>query len=562
MTVSLCNMKKVLFVIGVFLSCSVSVWAQPKAPLQFKWWLEFTDKAGTPYSIDRPEVFLSARSLERRAKNGCPVTFEDLPVSPEYLRILREKGHKIHGASRWLNGAVIIADTATALTAQALPFVKNMTCVGRDIRILNPPNRPPKKRVPASPPPTVRERFGPMGYGFINADPLSMPFLYDMNERGKGIWVAVMDGGFANTDTISLFDSLALQGRLWTGPDVVERDKGVYESAQHGTSVLSVMGANTPGYFVGTAPDATYFLLKTEDTGGEFPIEEINWIFGAEWADSLGVDIINASLGYTTFSNPVYNRPYSMLDGRSTIGARGATIAAQKGMIICNSAGNSGDEPWHFLGVPADAPGVIAVGAIDAQTGEHAPFSSYGPSADGRIKPDLSAPGMKVVTSGNVGYQLTVSAGTSIASPILAGSFAALWSAFPDRSAADILNAVFASAHQRSAPDNKLGYGIPDFTIAWLRLKGLSNPVNEEYWYGVDKKRQVLQLLLTDTWVKRTSTAYLYNHLGQYCATLPLTVRGHSAVKLVEMQLPDNLPAGFYKVLIGQKWCRIGIVNN
>ncbi len=547
----------------VFVSGIMPGFAQPKAPLQFKWWLEFTDKAGTPYSTDHPEAFLSARSLERRAKSGSPVTLEDLPVSPVYLRTLREKGFKIHGVSRWLNGVVLIADTATALSAQQLPFIKNMTCVGRDIRIANPPNRPSKKRMPAPPPPSVRERLGPMGYGYINANPLSMPFLYDMNVRGKGIWIAVMDGGFTNTDTISLFDSLALQSRLWTGPDIVERDKGVYESAQHGTSVLSVMGANTPGYFVGTAPDATYFLLKTEDTGGEFPIEEINWIFGAEWADSLGVDIINASLGYTTFSNPVYNRPYSMLDGRSTIGARGASIAAQKGMIICNSAGNSGDEPWHFLGVPADAPGVVAVGAVDAQTGEHAPFSSYGPSADGRIKPDLSAPGMNVVTAGNLGYQLTVSAGTSIASPILAGSFAALWSAFPAYSSNDILDAVYASAHQKSAPDNKLGYGIPDFTLAWLRLKGLTTAVNDAYWYGVDSKNErIAQLLLPEEWIKNEKDALFYNNLGQFVGVFPLTTQGTSDVKLVEINLPNSLPVGFYNVLIGQKWCRIGIANN
>lgn len=556
-------MKRIFIVLWVFLSGIMPVLAQTKAPLQFKWWLEMANKDGTPYSIDHPEAFLSARSLERRAKSGSPVTFEDLPVSPGHLRILRENGFKIHGVSRWLNGVVIIADTATALSAQQLPFVKNMTCVGRDIRITNPPNRPPKKRMPAPPPPSVRERLGPMGYGYINANPLSMPFLYDIHVRGKGIWIAVMDGGFTNTDTISLFDSLALQNRLWTGPDIVERDKGVYESAQHGTSVLSVMGANTPGYFVGTAPDATYFLLKTEDTGGEFPIEEINWIFGAEWADSLGVDIINASLGYTTFSNPVYNRPYSMLDGRSTIGARGATIAAQKGMIICNSAGNSGDEPWHFLGVPADAPGVVAVGAIDAQTGEHAPFSSYGPSADGRIKPDLSAPGMNVVTAGNLGYQLTVSAGTSIASPILAGSFAALWSAFPAYSSNDILDAVYASAHQKSAPDNKLGYGIPDFTLAWLRLKGLTTAVNETYWYGVDSRHErIVQFLLPEEWIKDQKDAFFYNHLGQFIGVFPLITQGASDVKLVEINVPDTLPVGFYKVLIGQKWCRIGIANN
>ena len=154
-----------------------------------------------------------------------------------------------------------------------------------------------------------------------------------------------MDGGYSEVDVLPVFDSLDLQHRLFQGRDFVERDRAVYESAMHGTTVLSVMGGNLPNYFVGTAPDATYLLLKTEDTGGEFPVEEVNWIAGAEWADSIGADIINASLGYTTFNDSTLSHHFTQLDGRSTLGARGASIAAQKGMIICNSAGNSGDEP-------------------------------------------------------------------------------------------------------------------------------------------------------------------------------------------------------------------------
>lgn len=519
--------------------------AQSPSPLLFKWWIELTDKNNTPYSIDRPWEFLSARSIERRAKNGCPTKLEDLPVDPAYIATLRAEGFVLHGVSRWMNAVAIIADSAKALTAQKLPFVRNITCVGRDIKIKNPPNRPQKQRKPYQVKQSVAEKFGPLGYGAINLEPLATPFLHQLGVRGDGIWIGVMDGGFVNVDTMPFFDSLALNGRLWPGPDFVERDQAVYESAQHGTSVLSVMAANLPGYFVGAAPQATYFLLKTEDTGGEFPIEEVNWILGAEWADSIGIDLINASLGYTTFSNPVYNRPYSALDGRSTIGAKGATIAAQKGMIICNSAGNSGDEPWHFIGVPADAPGIIAVGAFDTQTNDHASFSSFGPTADGRIKPDLSAPGLNVVTAGNVGEELTMSAGTSIAAPILTGSIAALWSAFPNGTAQQIRDAVFTSAHQLEQPDNKLGYGIPDFSLAWVTMQGLTVYGSRQYLAGYDTDRGNMKFLFFRETVQENQVFSVEDIFGVQQIKGRLKVQGKNP-QFVTVQGLEQLPAGVY----------------
>ncbi len=527
-----------------------------KAPMLYKWWLELQDKNGTPHRVERPETFLSARAIERRVRNGAPTTFDDLPVSPTYLAQLRQQGFVLHGASRWLNGVAIIADTATALRAAALPFVKNMVNVGRDIRITNPPNRPTRKRVAAEPPLSAQNKFGPLGYSAVNLDPLSTPVLHEMGHRGAGIWVAVMDGGFTHTDTIPLFDSLALGGRLWPGPDFVERDCAVYESAQHGTSVLSVMAANAPGYFVGAAPDATYFLLKTEDTGGEFPIEEVNWIMGAEWADSIGVDIINASLGYTTFSNPAFNRPYTALDGRTTIGARGATIAAQKGMIICNSAGNSGDEPWHYLGVPADASGVVAVGAFDSQTGQHATFSSYGPSADGRIKPDLSAPGLNVVTVGNLGYDLTMSAGTSIASPILAGSIAALWSAFPERSAKDVLDALYSTSNQYTNPDVKLGYGAPDMFGAWQVLSEIQQTAGRMLW-GYDAATATLRCVSMQQ-VFDNESFMVKNIFGQSVTNGYFSTTG-DGFRTLEFALPLGMPAGWYSIEWGRGRFYFGI---
>jgi serine protease AprX len=457
-----------------------------------KYWVELRDKNSSPYCTCRPAEFLSARALDRRARAGIDIVENDLPVSPAYIKALKDNGLKLHGVSRWLNAVIIIADTSAIKKVPSFPFVRRIEYLGPHLKFRNPPNRVDKKRTPVLDYPNPGGTDNPLGYTSLQNSLLNMPPLFAAGHRGDGIWVAVMDGGFTNVDTIPLFDSVALQGRLFPGWDFVERDAGLFESASHGTSVLSVMAGNLPGYFIGTAPDATYFLLKTEDTGGEFPIEEANWIAGAEWADSVGIDIINASLGYTSFNDTTLSHQYADLDGHTAIGSRGATIAATKGMIICNAAGNEGDGVWHYIGVPADAPGVIAVGAVGSD-GARALFSSFGPSADGRIKPELVAPGDDVVVAGNVGTALGVSGGTSLASPMLAGALAALWSAFPEKTADEILQAVFQSADQYLYPDNERGWGLPDMTRAWLSLGAFSNG---ESTFAFDRLSGELVLLL------------------------------------------------------------------
>ena len=516
-----------------------------------KYWIEFTDKKNTPFCTCRPAEFLSARALERRARAGIIVSEEDLPVSPDYIAALRAKGARLHGTSRWLNAATVVADSSTAAALRTLPFIDTVQYVGKHIIPRNPPNRRTKGRAILTNIPSAGPNASQWGYAVRQNAALGVPLLHLAGHRGRGIWVAVMDGGFTNVDTMPFFDSLALNGRLFTGYDFVERDQAVYESAQHGTSVLSVMGAMLPGYFVGTAPEATYFLLKTEDTGGEFPIEEANWIAGAEWADSIGVDIINASLGYTGFNDATLSHTFRDLNGRTAIGSRGATIAAQKGMIICNSAGNSGDEPWRYVGVPADAPGIVAVGATD-ELGKRATFSSVGPTSDGRIKPDLSAPGEEVVTAGVSGTLLGVSNGTSLASPMLAGAIAALWSAYPEKTAAEILAAVFNSADQYAAPDVLRGYGLPDLSSAWLRLGGYMHDKSlnnaRSGWFAFDRDAGELHLLAYDDLPEALTEATLYNLLGQTRQVKISVVR--NAISGVTLHGLEQLPAGYYSVAL------------
>lgn len=523
-----------------------------------KYWIEFTDKKETPYSIFEPAKFLSARAIQRRNRAGIAVDTTDLPVDPAYTSALTKSGATLHLTSKWLNAAAVIADSITVSRIKQLPFVRQVSYLGKDISIKNPPNRPAQKRVPAenikAPPPEA----GVYGYSGLQNSLLNLFPMYLAGVRGEGIWVAVLDGGFSQTDILNFFDSLDYRHRLFQGRDFVERDFGVYESAQHGTSVLSVMGANIPGFFVGTAPNATYFLVKTEDTGGEFPIEEANWVAGLEWADSLGIDIVNASLGYTTFNDPSLSHSFKTLDGKTALGSRGAAIGARKGMIICNSAGNSGDEPWRHIGVPADAPGVIAVGAVSNNL-ERASFSSFGPTADGRIKPDLVAPGDELVVAGQPPFGLGISSGTSLASPMLAGGFASLWSAFPDRPASEIVDAVFASADQFLEPDNERGYGLPDFSKAWLTLGGFfeGDKPNDAHGalFSFNRNRGVLALMLFES-VKPDAMFTIVSWLKKSVKQGPAKLNGEK-LPLIQISGLEKLPPGSYQV----RWEQEGAVR-
>ncbi len=510
-----------------------------------KYWVELTDKDNSPYCTCRPGEFLSQRALERREQANIPIVENDLPVSPTYLTALKNNGLQIHSVSRWLNAVTLIADSTEIKKVRKLPFVKSYAYIGPHLKFRNPPNRPVKKRKPEPDYPKPGGTQNPLGYTTLQNSLLNIPPLYAAGHRGQGIWVAVMDGGFINADTMPFFDSVALQGRLHPGWDFVERDAGLFEAAGHGTSVLSVMAANLPGYFVGTAPDATYFLLKTEDTGGEYPIEEANWISGAEWADSIGVDIINASLGYTSFNDTSLSHTYATLNGRTAIGSRGAAIAATKGMIICNSAGNEGDGSWHYIGVPADAPGVIAVGAVTSE-GARANFSSFGPTPDGRIKPDLVAPGDDVVVAGNVGTELGISSGTSLASPMLAGALAALWSAYPEKNAAEILDAVFQSADQFEKPDNERGWGLPDMTNAWLALGGFTAGQST---FAFDREAGELTLLFAHDFFKNGDSVEIKDVFGQKVNAMTVSIFQH-AITTVKINGLMRLPAGTYSVRI------------
>ena len=454
-----------------------SLLAQPAAPtpapeLPGFYWVTFKDKSGTPFSIKKPEAFLSQKALDRRKKTDTPVTAQDLPVNPKYVEQVKNSGAGIQYTSRWFNAATVTATANVVKQLEKLPCVASVTFVGKA-----PVASVWKTKAPEGTFEAERKAVSidSLHYGYADQQikQLNGHSLHALGHRGSGITVAVLDGGFTSADKHYVFDSLRMKNLLIPARDFVDNDWQVCESSSHGMQVLSVMGANQPGVLVGAAPNASYVLVKTEDVRSEYRVEECNWIAGLEYADSLGVDIINSSLGYTTFSDKTMDYQYSSLNGASDA-SKAAELATARGMIVVNSAGNEGDSEWKYVGVPADSKGAFSIGAVDSK-GKKAGFSSFGPTADGRIKPDVSAAGSRVMAASASSNQIRPTSGTSLSAPLVSGMIAALWSAFPEKTNLEIMDAVRQSGNQADAPDNELGYGIPDFLKAYqLLAKGKS----------------------------------------------------------------------------------------
>jgi len=322
---------------------------------------------------------------------------------------------------------------------------------------------------------TIGFNYGPSGN---QVQMLKIDQLHNQGYTGKGMVVAVIDAGFNSADVMAVFDSLFDSGRLLGTRDFVQPGNNVFSPSLsvHGTMVLSTMAGNLPGQIIGTAPHASYYLFRTEDATAEYLMEEYYWVQAAEYADSLGVDVLNTSLGYTRFDNPAEDHTYEDMNGDTTPITIGADMAAAKGMLVVNSAGNEGANPWHYISAPADGDSVLAIGAVDP-SGIYAYFSSVGPTADGRIKPDVVAQGYNAIVA-SVPSGIAMASGTSFSSPILAGAATCLWQANPTYSNMEIYNAIKQSGSLSSNPNNQMGYGIPDFILANSLLVGNINEIN------------------------------------------------------------------------------------
>lgn len=432
----------------------------------------FKDKNGTPYSLSNPSAYLSQRAVNRRQAQGIQVDSSDLPVNPSYLQQVSNTGALILGRSRWFNTVTIQTNDPSAVsTISGFSFVKNVKKVfGTGLNRQRPENIFEDARTMAPDP--------LYGWSYNQIAMLNGHLIHQLGYKGQGKMIAVLDAGFLNADILPAFDSLRMNGQIKGTWDFVTNDTNVYEDSGHGTNVLSLMGANVPGTLIGTAPKAEYWLLRSEDAPTEYLIEEYNWVSAAEFADSAGADVINSSLGYTEFDAASQNHTYSDMDGNTAPASIGADIAASKGILVVNSAGNSGNDPWTYIGAPADGDSVMAVGAVDSVR-MYASFSSRGPSSDGQVKPNVSAQGrlpFLARTDGTYGN----SSGTSFSSPIMAGMAASFWSAFPTLSNMQLMTLIQQSADRANNPDDYTGYGIPDFMKAYGTMTDTDNRKKDE----------------------------------------------------------------------------------
>jgi len=422
----------------------------------------FSDKTDSPFSVDRPEEFLSMRALERRTKLNIPVTEEDLPVNPAYLQLMGDLGIDYFFPSRWQNAVL------TQMTETQLASVELLSVVD-SVKLLA-----PGERLNARSQPHPRFDFGIERAArkselndLLQNEMLNIDDMHDQGLKGTDVLIAVLDGGFPGVDQAEAFSHLFDEGKLKSTFNFVTNDTNVFELDDHGTRVLSVLAAQDSS-FQGAAYEADYMLFITEDVASEFRVEEYNWLVATERADSAGVDIIHSSLGYFDFNDTTMNYTFDQFDGETTLVAQAANEAAERGIVVVVSAGNEGNGSWKFITSPADSEHVLAVGAIN-DNASVASFSSIGPTADQRIKPDVVALGVGTSVVGNSG-NITTSSGTSFSAPLVTGLAAGLWQADPDLTHMEIMDIIRRSGSNANNPDNNRGYGVPDFLKA-LEIK-------------------------------------------------------------------------------------------
>jgi len=409
----------------------------------------FIDKQNNTYSVENPSDFLSERAIARRLKANIDIDEMDLPVSSTYIQAIQEEGISVHYSSKWLNAVLLEIDVADSARIAALEFIDRVERVA-DGQRLNPGSRKPSTQGRTS---NSQENIA---FQWHDIDRL-----HENRKLGSGIRIAVMDASFRNVDDLSQFGHLFDENRLIMTENIVEGHDNVFDgTTDHGTRVLSVMAAWQEGIFEGIAPGSEYMLFETEDAGSEFRIEEFNWTVAAEKADSAGADVINTSLGYSYgFTDPSMNYIYEQMDGKTAMISRAATKAVATGMVVVASAGNEGLSPWRHITAPADVAGALAVGAL-AGDSTLASFSSRGPTADSRIKPDVVSLGIEVPAVNSIG-NIQYSSGTSLAAPIITGYAALLLEQYPELDGFDIYELIRNSGNLQSSPNNDVGYGIP-----------------------------------------------------------------------------------------------------
>lgn len=503
------RLKIIAFSIVLFFSIQ-----NASAITKYYFYVQFANKNNTSFSLSTPSDYLSARAIARRAAFNIPIDSTDLPVNQTYINQISNLGHKVICRSKWMNGiTVLITDSSLMNQVRNLSFVKWAKYTG-------------KVEVTQTAPRRVKQEPQILNYGTsaTQLNQINASYLHNLGYTGKNIHVAVLDAGFSNVNLNPGFDSLRLQGRLLGTKDFTELTPNIYGSDAHGSNVLSIMAGNLPNQYLGAAPHASYWLIRTEYAPSEYVSETDFWVSGIEFADSVGVDVANSSLGYTTFDDPVLNYTYANMNGTFSRASRAATMAVKKGILVCNSAGNDGNKTWHYIGVPADAADIVTVGAAES-TGIPSTFTSYGPTSDNRQKPDISAMGTATAyinTSGG----LSSGNGTSYSTPVMAGMFACFLqyakANFNSFSIQTLIQSAKQSANLYTNPTYRLGHGIPNFQTACAYLPAMIDVLKQ-----TDNDIRVFQnnasnLLIINTQNTGNLSATLYSISGliRYKGTL------------------------------------------
>jgi serine protease AprX len=463
-------MNKAIRALAIFFFLSINC-VHAQQPSRFL--VKLKNKGNNPYSLSNPSVYLSQRSIARRTRYGIALDSTDLPVTPRYIDSLASiPTVKILNSSKWLNQvAVKITDTTPANIASvqnrinSMPFVQSFFAISMRAGI-------DKNALPADPytAKTTRELADYYNYGTSGSQIKihNGEFLHNIGLRGNNMVIGILDGGFKNYLTLRAFDSVRANGQILGTWDFVANDTSVNEDHPHGMECFSIIAGNVPGTLVGSAPKALFYLFRTEDVATETPIEEHNWVCGAERVDSSGGDVISSSLGYNTFDSPFTSHTYAELNGNTTMPAIGADLAAKKGILVVNAAGNEGANSWGKIITPADGDSVLAVGAVNA-SGVPASFTSRGPSSDGQVKPDVASMGVNTIlqfSDNSIGG----GSGTSFACPNMAGLATCLWQGFQEFNNMKIIDALRKAGSRASNPNDTIGYGIPDVKKATLML--------------------------------------------------------------------------------------------
>lgn len=519
-------------------------------------WVHFKDKANVAEALKTPITILTQKAINRKKKYNIPIDERDVPVNELYIsKIKQQTGIVVKAKSKWFNCVHVVGRKAAIEKLKTQAFVKTIVYADRGSTVKQPITlKKNKYYVEAQPQPNT-PLLSSFDYGKA-ANQIKMfkgDVLHKKGYTGKGMTMAVIDDGFKGVNTFEAFKPLFSEGRVLGTYDFVKRETDVYSKGDHGNRVLSCIASALNGKMVGTAPDASFYLFITEIEGKELPEEESNWVEAVERADSLGVDVINASLGYHKYSNSKYSYKKSDLNGKTAFITRGATMASDKGMLLVIPAGNlATDRSWRLLNVPADSPGVLTVGAVDAK-GRYASFSSLGSSDQPTQKPDVTVQGRGAVLINTKG-DVAEDDGTSFSSPIMSGGVVCLWQALPHLNNKQIMQIVRESASQYTKPDFKMGYGIPNLDTALT----LSNKtVTPSLAVKVHPNPATTQVTITVVNNVPLAQVDVYNVLGKKLKTVSITPKNNS------LNIA-GLPSGVYllNVKVGTATTTIKLVKH